>query len=123
MAYSPHKLNYDKKEAKNTNPVGLEYHIRNQRLKSDFSQNIPAKQLNKEALPWGFYGYTYLQHDKIWLNKDLDYTPEFKKEVEIHESIHTNDEYETRVISRHMAEEEDKEETMKRIISQIFYYN
>jgi hypothetical protein len=52
----------------------------------------------------------------MWLNELLDYTPEFKKEVEVHEAIHTDNEYETRVISRDMVKEESREEIVKRLL-------
>ena len=115
MAYMSQKKDYRTSELLEANPVGIDYLVRNERAKQDHTNKAPNKQLEKERLPWGFYGYTYLGHNQMWINELLDYTPEFKKEVEVHEAIHTDNEYETRVISRDMVKEEPREEIIKRL--------
>ncbi len=115
MAYSVPGHGYDKKELHEANPVGIDYLVRNERVKKDFTRLIPDKKVEKERLPWGFFGYTYLGGNKQWLNELLDYTPELKEEVDVHEGIHTNDESETIYVSRWMCEKESREEIVKRI--------
>ena len=63
----------------------------------DFTNRIPDKTIEKVNLPWGFYGYTYLGHNRAWLNERLDETPEKKTNTDMHEVSHTDWEYETRV--------------------------
>ena len=112
MTYLPLSDNYNIEEV---HPVGINYKVRFERAKQDHTNKIPDKKLEKERLPWGFYGYTYLGHNKMWLNELLDQTPALKRETDVHEAIHTNDEYETRVISRDMIKEEPIERIIKRI--------
>ena len=45
----------------------------------------------------GLYGFTYRHSGKIGLREDLD--PREKLDTDIHESMHTPDEYETRKIT------------------------
>lgn len=47
----------------------------------------------------GLYGYTYRQSGKIAMREDLKGNLEEKADTDIHESIHTSDEYETRRIT------------------------
>ena len=121
MVYSPPSSLYQNKEAIEANPVGIDYQVRNELAKQDFTNRID-KFMEKERLPWGFFGYTYLGQGKMWLNYRLDETPEFKKEVEVHEAIHTPDEYETRVISKDMIKQESRESIIKRL-EQNYGYN
>jgi len=104
-----------KEKIAETHPVGIEYLVRNERLKQDHTNKID-KMVEKVRLKWGFFGYTYLGEGKMWINESLDYTPELKREVEVHEAIHTNDEYETRLISRDMVKREQREDILKRIL-------
>lgn len=113
MRYKSHSHGYNKKEMQEANPVGIDYLVRNERIKQDHTNKIPNKELRKVRLPWGIYGYTYLQHNEMWLNDLLDYTPKFKKKVAVHEGIHTHDEYETRVISEDMVKEEPREDIIE----------
>ena len=65
----------------------------------DFSDRVPGKQLNTFPVSGneGLFGYTFLGDVKIWRRDDL--TGDFAKMVDIHESIHTPDEYETRILT------------------------
>lgn len=65
----------------------------------DFSDRVPGKFVNvfPESLMGGILGFTYLGDHSIGLRADL--TGEKKRMVDIHESIHTPDEYETRVLT------------------------
>ena len=115
MDYRSHSESY-LDEMRKANPTGLDYLIRNERHKQDHTNKVPNKTLTKEKLPWGFYGYTYQQHTRMWLNNLLDYTPDFKEEVEVHEAIHTPNEYETREIAEDMVKKESREDILKRIL-------
>jgi len=65
----------------------------------DFTDRVPGKNL--ETFPVsgneGLYGYTFLGDIKAWRRDDL--SGNFAKMVDIHESIHTPDEYETRILT------------------------
>jgi hypothetical protein len=65
----------------------------------DFSDRVPGKQLDTFPVSGneGLYGFTFLGDNKAWRRDDL--TGSFAKMVDIHESIHTPDEYETRVLT------------------------
>lgn len=70
----------------------------------DFTDRVPGKNL--ETFPVagneGLYGYTFLGDVKAWRRDDL--TGDFAKMVDVHECIHTPDEYETRRITEWMME-------------------
>ena len=65
----------------------------------DFTDRVPGKNL--ETFPVsgneGLYGYTFLGDIRAWRRDDL--SGNFAKMVDIHESIHTPDEYETRILT------------------------
>jgi len=66
---------------------------------NDFSDRVPGKHVStfsRGEMP-GVLGFTYLGQDRMALRDDL--TGKTKKMVDIHESIHTPDEYETRVLT------------------------
>ena len=72
--------------------------------KEDMSQRVQLKWLN--ILPvsrWAVF-LIYLPGDNSINREDLI---RMKDEVDIHECMHTNDEYETRIISRWMLEKPD----------------
>ena len=46
----------------------------------------------------GLFGFTYLGDVHVWRRDDL-IGSEFAKMVDVHESIHTPDEYETRILT------------------------
>ncbi len=54
----------------------------------------------------GILGFTYLGENFMGIRDDL-YGPELH-EVELHEAIHTSDEYETRVLTKWMLDNETK---------------
>src|SRR3989338_5827066 len=56
----------------------------------------------------GLYGWTYRLEGKIHLRQGLK--EEKKRETDIHESIHTSDEYETRILTKWILEEENLKE-------------
>lgn len=74
---------------------------RDRRIESmhDFTDRVPGKNL--ETFPVsgneGLYGYTFLGDIMAWRRDDL--SGNFAKMVDIHESIHTPDEYETRILT------------------------
>jgi hypothetical protein len=74
---------------------------------SDFTHLIPNKRLEKKQPTHmgGAYGFTYSPPALDYMCLDNTLTGKFKDEVDVHESIHTPDEYETRVLSRWMIEE------------------
>lgn len=104
MTYSPPSFGYNVRELLEANPVGIEYLVRNERNKQDHTNKAEGKHVTKEQMPWGLFGYTYLGMGKQWLNELLDQTPDFKKEVDVHEAIHTNDELETRYLAKWMCD-------------------
>jgi len=66
---------------------------------TDFSDRVPGKNVHifSESQMPGVLGFTYLGDNYMALRADL--TGDLKKMVDIHESIHTPDEYETRVLT------------------------
>ena len=91
--YEKERLSIDYKSTRGT------YLNRRQEALHDFSDRVPGKSL--ETFPVsgneGLYGFTYLGDIKIWRRDDL--SGKFAKMVDIHESIHTPDEYETRILT------------------------
>ena len=75
------------------------YINRRQNALHDFSDRVPGKHMHilPENVMGGILGFTYLGENFITLRADL--TGETKKMVDIHESIHTPDEYETRILT------------------------
>jgi len=77
-----------------------------ERKRKDFTNLVPHKTVSKApiSIMGGILGYTYLGENFMVIRDDLnDYEA---NEVEIHEAIHTPDEYETRVITRWMLDNE-----------------
>ena len=72
----------------------------------DFTDRVPGKQLNSFSVSGneGLFGFTYLGDVHVWRRDDL--TGELAKMVDVHESIHTPDEYETRRITEWMMQKE-----------------
>ena len=73
----------------------------------DFTDRVPGKHLHTfpSSGNEGLFGFTYLGDVHAWRRDDLIGT-EFAKMVDVHESIHTPDEYETRRITEWMMEKE-----------------
>ncbi|HLD86976.1 MAG TPA: hypothetical protein VJB12_02845, partial [Candidatus Nanoarchaeia archaeon] len=67
--------------------------------KGDFSERVPFKVLHMKPKNQmgGALGYTFLGESYMAMRDDLQ--GELKREVDIHESIHTPNEYETRVLT------------------------
>lgn len=70
------------------------------RSKQDFTNNIPNKKLiiEPKSILGGVLGWTILGWDTMGKRDDMNYS-HMNRYVEVHEGIHTDDEYETRVIS------------------------
>ncbi len=75
------------------------YLNKRQEALTDFSDRVPGKFVNvfPESIMGGVLGFTYLGENFMGLREDL--TGRLKKMVDIHESIHTPDEYETRILT------------------------
>ena len=75
------------------------YLNRRQQALHDFSDRVPGKHVStfsRNEMP-GVLGFTYHGQDRMALRDDL--IGKTRKMVDIHESIHTPDEYETRRIT------------------------
>ena len=75
------------------------YLNRRQQALNDFSDRVPGKHVSsfsRNEMP-GVLGFTYLGQDRMALRDDL--IGKTRKMVDIHESIHTPDEYETRILT------------------------
>ncbi len=77
---------------------------------SDRLNAVPWKQKHRVELVPGWYGYTYLGRPECWINADLDVGGYQDRKTHIHESIHTDDEYETRAITAWILGEEAREQ-------------
>ena len=81
------------------------YTGRIERAQNDFTNLVPPKNINKfpVSLMGGVLGFTYLGDSFVGIRDDLN--EHEANEVEIHEAIHTPDEYETRVITKWMLDD------------------
>ncbi|MBI2646955.1 hypothetical protein HYW99_00590 [Candidatus Woesearchaeota archaeon] len=72
--------------------------------KEDMSNRVPLKWLNilPETFMGGVLGFTYLGEN--FMTRRADLTGQTARMVDIHESIHTPDEYETRVLTSWIME-------------------
>ena len=72
--------------------------------KEDMSNRVPLKWLNilPETMMGGVLGFTYLGEN--FMARRADLTGKTARMVDIHESIHTPDEYETRVLTSWIME-------------------
>ena len=75
-----------------------------ERAKNDFTNLVPDKPITMFPASGmgGVLGFTYIGEAFMGLRDDL--LPEASHEVQIHEAIHTPDEYETRVITKWMLD-------------------
>lgn len=75
------------------------YLNRRQEALHNFEDRVPGKHVDvlPASVMGGILGFTYLGQDRMTLRDDL--IGETKKMVDIHESIHTPDEYETRILT------------------------
>jgi hypothetical protein len=65
----------------------------------DMSRFFPTKHLHIEPMPDYLLGYTAIGSQNIFRNARLIPGSERAYEVDVHETIHTNDEFETRVLT------------------------
>jgi len=95
-------------QSPNYGPVLASYLERRQESLHDFTDRVPGKQLHTfpSSGNAGLYGYTFLGDVNAWRRDDLIGT-EFAMMVDVHECIHTPDEYETRRITEWMMEKEN----------------
>ena len=79
----------------------LKEHIKS---KEDMTNRVPLKWLNilPETMMGGILGFTYLGEN--FMGRRADLTGKTARMVDIHESIHTPDEYETRVLTSWIME-------------------
>src|SRR3989338_5745026 len=91
----------------NYGPVFTSYLERRHEAMNDFTDRVPGKHLHTfpSSGNAGLYGFTYLGDQRVWRRDDL-IGSEFAKMVDVHECIHTPDEYETRRITEWMMEKE-----------------
>ncbi len=96
------KNNYQKKIINSVNYISFvkNYFEDILRSKQDFTNNIPNKKLiiEPKSILGGILGWTILGWDTMGKRSDMFYS-HMNNYVEVHEGIHTDDEYETRVIS------------------------
>lgn len=78
---------------------------------SDTTRFLPVKHQIFEHMPEGLFGYTFIGSDKVYINQTLQGSR--KEETIVHESIHTPDEYETRVLTSWILNKETNRYTMK----------
>ncbi|MBW2966286.1 hypothetical protein KY342_04240 [Candidatus Woesearchaeota archaeon] len=114
MTYYSHKY-------KPVDSARTKYLLNREKSLIDFRNRIPDKTIEKVRLPWGFYGYTYIGHNKAWLNDRLDEKPEQKERTDYHEVIHPPDEYEA-IILTELAVDID-EEKLRIKIDNSYKYN
>ncbi len=72
--------------------------------RQDFTNLAPNKWVEKMPLSPGFYGFTYLGEQWMGVNDNLLPAQNFK--TQLHEAIHTDNEYETRLITDWMLSRE-----------------
>jgi len=103
-----YKINYQK-ERLISNYISTIGTYLNRRMKAlhDFTDRVPGKFMNTlpKSLMGGILGFTYLGDNSITRRDDL--SGDFAYEVDVHECIHTPDEYETRRITEWMMSEEN----------------
>ncbi len=99
--------NTARSQGTNYGPVLASYLERRNQALHDFTDRVPGKHMNTfpSSGNAGLYGFTYIGDQRVWRRDDLIGT-EFAKMVDVHESIHTPDEYETRRITEWMMEKE-----------------
>ncbi|MBI3033389.1 hypothetical protein HYY69_08000 [Candidatus Woesearchaeota archaeon] len=81
---------------------------------ADTTRFLPVKHRIFEQMPEGLFGYTFIGSDKVYINQSL--VGGRKEETIVHESIHTPDEYETRVITSWILHKETNKYMMKGMV-------
>ncbi len=108
---APYRLiiNYDDNYAEERLAINYKQQLKNymkQHIegKEDMSNRVPLKWLNilPENIMGGVLGFTYLGEN--FMGRRADLTGKTARMVDIHESIHTPDEYETRVLTSWIME-------------------
>jgi len=96
MTYIAHSDKYRPK-----NSCDIDYLVKREIEKEDFTSRIDKKVI-KLDLPKGLYGFTYLFHGQMYINNALERSQD--EETQLHEAIHTDNEYETRILTSHMLD-------------------
>jgi len=102
-----YKINYQKERLISSYISTIGTYL-NRRMKAlhDFTDRVPGKFMNilPKSLMGGILGFTYLGDNSVTRREDLN--GDFAYHVDVHECIHTPDEYETRRITEWMLSEE-----------------
>ena len=103
------KISYEDNYAEERLSITYKQQLRNYlrrhiESKEDMTNRVPLKWLNilPETIMGGVLGFTYLGENFMVRRADL--TGKTARMVDIHESIHTPDEYETRILTRWIME-------------------
>ena len=103
-----YKINYQKERLISSYISTIGTYL-NRRMKAlhDFTDRVPGKFMNTlpKSIMGGILGFTYLGSNSVTRRDDL--SGDFAYEVDVHECIHTPDEYETRRITEWMMSEEN----------------
>ena len=97
----------EKTDKPNTNPLKSYEDIRIEDI-LDVSRFFPIKHLFIEQMPDNILGYTAIGSPNIFRNSRLIPGSERAYEVDVHEKIHTNDEFETRILTSWILDTENK---------------
>ena len=112
-------MTYLRQQYKKRLSFAEEYEQNRKIAKIDFTKFAPNKRMEKLPLPSGLYGFTYLGLDYMAINDNL--LPEKNYETQVHEAIHTPDEYETRILTWWMLEGIEKEDLNNNKVLKIKY--
>ena len=103
------KINYEDNYAEERLTITYKQQLKNYikkhvEDKEDMTNRVPLKWLNilPETMMGGVLGFTYLGEN--FMGRRADLTGKTARMVDIHESIHTPDEYETRVLTSWIME-------------------
>ena len=102
-----YSVNYSAARIKNYFKESISYVKKIIRERQDFTKHVPNKALNlipSYVVAAGLLGYTYLGAGAIHRGSQYDLQDKSYM-VDVHECIHTNDEYETRILTEWMLEE------------------
>lgn len=83
-----------------------DYQERREQALQDFTNLVPDKIIDIQPLPIGLYGFTYLNTNYMAISEVVSFHKQ--RETIVHEAIHTQDEYETRVITAWMLSKDQK---------------
>jgi hypothetical protein len=99
------ELTYELLELPST-ALGDNYLERREQALEDFTNLVPDKVADIRPLPRGLYGFTYLNTNYMAISSIISH--EQQRETMVHEAIHTQDEYETRILTWWMMAKDQK---------------